>query len=131
MEIETRIESVKRDGCSWKLFNAYFPFGDVSLREGSYQRLLEACLRSIENPNEQQKLLNLLDAQGSVFLEQMWSINEMLGTEDTAAHFVSAWLQINDNLRSQFNLDGGGCRRMMMELASDQSLVGKMLGKNQ
>jgi hypothetical protein len=42
------------------------------LREGNYQRLVEKCLTLIPEKDQQARLLDLLDAQGCVFLEQCW-----------------------------------------------------------
>lgn len=132
MDAQQRIEILKREGFNWKRFGDYFPFGDVTLREGNYQRLLEECLESLDSDAECIKLLDLLDTQGSVFLEQMWSINEMLDDEDAeigmAAHFCAAWLQINSNLRNQHGLGNTSTRQMMMNLSKDDSLIARLNG---
>jgi hypothetical protein len=130
MDASQRIERLQAEGFNWKLFGEYFPFGDVTLREGNYQRLLEQCLRCLESDAERVKLLNLLDIQGCAFLEQMWSINEMLENEDTeigmAAHFCAAWLQINSNFRHEYGLGQTSARQIMMNLDKDDSLMGRL-----
>ena len=132
MNYESTIKSIEAEGFSWDSLRDYFPFGDISLREGNYQRLLQACLGSLVEDSDRIKLLDLLDAQGCVFLEQCWVQNEQVeGDNDKPfgihAHFASAWLQINSNMRYEFNLPRQDPRGVMLKLPAEESLISRML----
>ena len=132
MNYESAIQSLERSGFRWELFRDYFPFGDVSLREGNYQRLAQAALSAVGTKDEQQLLLDLLDAQACVFTEQVWVANEMAVKAGVAepftieAHFSTAWLQINDNLRHAHGLQARGARTAMLKLQPPETLAARI-----
>jgi len=129
MNYESALHSLEQDGFRWELFREYFPFGDVALREGNYQRLAQAAIGAIGNKDEQQLLLDLLDAQACVFTEQVWVANEMADKAGVTkpfameAHFSTAWLQINDNLRYANGLQPRGARTAMLRLRPPETLA--------
>jgi hypothetical protein len=129
MNYESALQSIQTDGFRWERFREYFPFGDVSLREGNYERLVQAALAAVKDGNMQQLLLDMLDAQACVFTEQVWVANEMAEkageTEPFTieAHFSTAWLQINDNLRFERSLQPRGARSVMLKLKPHETLA--------
>jgi len=134
MEFEDSMESIQKNGFDWGQFREYFPFGDISLREGNYQRIVTAALEALSAQKERAQLMALLDAQAAVFLEQAYVQNEAkeklnLNIEQGAAtHFASAWLQINSNLSMQYKLPRRQMRTLMLELDKDKSLADRMCG---
>lgn len=133
MNYESALESLAVDGFRWELIRDYFPFGDIALRESNYQRLVEAALAAIKNPAEQELLLDLLDAQACVFTEQVWVANEMAAKAGTPkpfsieAHFSTAWLQINSNLRFANFLQPRDTRTAMLKLQPPETLAGRIV----
>ena len=129
MNCESALHSIHQDGFRWDRFRDYFPFGDVSLREGNYQRLVQAALAELHVEDERQLLLDLLDAQGCVFTKQVWVANEMAEKAGAVkpftieAHFSTAWLQINDNLRREHGLPARGARSAMLNLQPPETLA--------
>ena len=67
MKYKDSLESIQIDGFDWELFRNYFPFGDISLGEGNYQRLVETALEAVSLSEEQTQLIAMLDAQAAVF----------------------------------------------------------------
>jgi hypothetical protein len=129
MNYESALKSLDDDGFRWDRIRDYFPFGDIALSEGNYQRLVQAALAAIKNSGEQQLLLDLLDAQACVFTEQVWVANEM--AEKTGApmpflveaHISNAWLQINSNLRFENRLQPRDARAAMLKLQPSETLA--------
>jgi hypothetical protein len=133
MEYEEAIQSIQVDGFEWALFREYFPFGDISLREGNYQKLVTAALEALSDQGERSQLMALLDAQAAVFLEQAYVQNEAkekfnpnIEHDGMEAHFASAWIQINSNLSSEYNLPRRQLRLTMLELGKDENLADKI-----
>ena len=133
MNYEQAMSVLEHDGFRWECLREYFPFGDIALREGDYQRLAKCALNKIQELNKKQLFLDLLDAQGCVFVEQVWVANEL---EEAAgrkapfeieAHFATAWLQINDNLRCEFGLASRGARSAMLALQPPETLVERIV----
>ena len=132
MNFSNAMEFLERNGFSWAHLRDLFPFGEVSLREGNYDRLASKAVKCCKTDAERELLLNLLDAQASVFLEQVWVQNEQLDGGDPApffieAHFASAWLQINSNIRSEFGLPVKDGRAAMLNLSVTESLFDRMI----
>ena len=131
MKYKDSLDSIQTNGFEWALFREYFPFGDISLREGNYQRLVEAALNALSHHDDRRQLMALLDAQAAVFLEQTYVQNEALeklNIEPTGidAHFASAWIQINSNLSFEYKLPRRQMRSAMLGLGIDESLADKM-----
>ena len=76
MIFEESLDDIETQGFSWNPFRGYFPFGDISLREGNFQKLLTRILESIATDADKQKLLDLVDTQNAVLLEQVWIQND-------------------------------------------------------
>lgn len=133
MNYESALHSIQTDGFRWNRIQDYFPFGDESLREGNYQRLLLAALDTLKSAEERQLLLDLLDAQACVYTEQVWVANEMAEkTGDTkpfptGGHFSTAWLQIHDNLRFGHGLPLRQARTAMLKLQPPETLAQKIV----
>ena len=131
MDFDSSMRQLERDGFSWKLFRDYFPFGDIGLREGSYQKLVVKILECLESDKERELLLDMLDAQNCVFLEQVWIQNENSeGTEQpfpVEGHFITAQLQINSNLRYQYGLAKKDARQAMLNLPDSESLIDRLI----
>ena len=133
MNYESALQSLESDGFRWERIRDYFPFGDVALREGNYQRLVQAALAAIKKPDEQQLLLDLLDAQACVFTEQVWVANEMAEKGgipqpfSIEAHFSTAWLQINSNLRFEHRLQPRDARSAMLKLQPPETLASRIV----
>lgn len=133
MNYDSALRSLEQDGFRWERLQDYFPFGDVALREGNYQRLVQAALAAIKSPVEQQLLLDLLDAQACVFTEQVWVANEMAEKSgapkpfSVEAHFSTAWLQINSNLRFENSLEPRDTRAAMLKLQPQETLAARIV----
>jgi hypothetical protein len=95
--------------------------------------LVQAAFAAIEKPDEQQLLLDLLDAQACVFTEQVWVANEMaeIGGSpkpySVEAHFSTAWLQINSNLRFENRLQPRDARSAMLKLQPPETLASRIV----
>ena len=131
MKFENTLKSIQTNGFDWALFREYFPFGDISLREGDYEKLVTAALDALSHHDERSQLMALLDAQAAVFLEQTYVQNEVLeklNIEPTRidSHFASAWIQINSNLSFEYKLPRRQMRSAMLELGIDESLADKI-----
>ena len=132
MNYESALKSLEHDGFRWKRISHYFPFGDTALGEGNYQRLVKAALASLTNRDEKQLLLDLLDAQACVYTEQVWVANELAERSGEAkpfpveAHFSTAWLQINSNMRFENRLQPRDSRAAMLKLQPPETLAARI-----
>ena len=66
MKYKDSLESIQINGFDWALFREYFPFGDISLREGNYEKLVTAALDALTHRDERSQLMALLDAQAQL-----------------------------------------------------------------
>lgn len=118
------------EGFSWEKLRDFFPFGDISLREGNYQKLVLAVLSHLESNKDKELLLDLLDTQNCVFLEQVWIQNEKCDGEKKPfpvhGHFITAQLQINSNIRWELGLERRDSRTMMLKLPESEKLLHRM-----
>ena len=135
MKYEDSIQAIQAKGFDWALFREYFPFGDISLREGNYQKLVTAALEALPQHEERVRLIALLDAQAAVFLEQAYVHNEALEKLDPNtnpdgldAHFASAWIQINSNLSGLYELPRRQLRSVMLDLDKYETLADRICG---
>ena len=130
MEFEEAISSIEKFGFNWSLFQNYFRFGDVLLRESNYQKLLVVSLESLKDFKDRVRLIAILDMQAAVFLEQVWVINEKSEHEKEvdpiSSHLALAWIQINDNLSHKFNLPRRNVRSLMLELEVNDTLADRL-----
>jgi hypothetical protein len=131
MNFENSLKSIQTKGFDWALFRDYFPFGDISLREGNYQRLVEAALDALSLSKEQAQLIAMLDAQAAVFWEQAFVQNEALeklNIEPTGvdAHIAAAWIQINSNLSFKYKLPHRNLSSIMLELGQQDFLADRI-----
>ncbi len=113
------------------MFRNYFPFGDISLGEGNYQRLVETSLKALSFQEEQTQLIAMLDAQAAIFWEQAFIQNEALeklNIEVTGidAHIAASWIQINSNLSMQYQLPRRDLRKVLLELRTKDFLADKL-----
>lgn len=131
MDYEEAMKALDQNGFKWEDFREIFPFGDISLREGNYQRLVSKCLSLLPSLEQKIRLLDLLDAQGSVFLEQCWVQNELTTGQESPfqihAHFALAWLQINSNLRHELDLPARDTRSAMLKLSLQETLAERLV----
>ena len=67
MEYKNSLDLTQTKGFDWALFRDYFPFGDISVEEGNYQRLVEVVLEALSLSEEQTQLIAMLDAQAAIF----------------------------------------------------------------
>jgi hypothetical protein len=133
MKYEDAMLSIQSKGFDWALFREYFPFGDISLREGNYQKLATAALDALSEHEERIQLIALLDAQAAVFLEQAYvqtealeKLNPNVDPDGLDAHFASAWIQINSNLSDDYDLPRRKLRSVMINLGKNETLADKM-----
>ena len=131
MSFEESIAELETRGFSWNRFRDYFPFGDISLREGNFQKLLTRVLETLATDADKQILLDLVDTQNAVFLEQVWVQNEKADSPedrsfDAFGHFITAQLQITGNLRTTLNFSPRDIRRVMLNLGSEESLLNRI-----
>jgi hypothetical protein len=131
MKYKDSLESIQTKGFDWALFREYFPFGDISLREGNYEKLVTAALDALSHHDERSQLIALLDVQAAVFLEQMYVQNEAMEKMDIEptgieAHFASAWIQINSNLSFKYKLPHRNLSSIMLELGQQDFLADKL-----
>lgn len=131
MRYEESLAALDSEGFQWRRFRDYFPFGDLSLREGNYQRLLDRVLSLLPDKAQQEAIVSLLDAQACVFLEQLWVQQEQTNSGGTDSHFVATWLQINSNLRSKYGLLDRDPRGAMLKLKSPEMLIDRILWPHQ
>ena len=134
MDYEAAVKVLDENGFSWGLFRHIFPFGDISLREGNFQKLVLKVLDLIERDEDKELFLDLLDTQNCVFLEQVWIQNEKTPGEDEPfhieIHFISAQLQITDNIRGM-GLKRRDTRGAMLKLPESELLLDRMLKCNE
>lgn len=129
MDYSELMACLEAEGFAWGRFPDYFPFGDIGLGEGNYQRLVERVLSLLESPVQQVVLLSLLDAQACVRLEQVW----VQGEQDPAnalpihGHILSAWLQINSNIRFALGLPYRDLRGAMLALPLGEMLADRII----
>ena len=131
MKYKNSLESIQTNGFDWALFRNYFPFGDISLREGNYEKLVTAALDALSHHDERSQLIALLDVQAAVFLEQMYVQNEALERlniepSGVDAHIAAAWIQINSNLSHKYNLPRRDLRSIMLGLGQQDFLADKL-----
>ena len=130
MRYEQSIASLESEGFIWARLRDYFPFGDTSLREGNYQRLVEKILSFLPSPQDKSTFLALLDAQACVLLEQVWVQQEQSPKETSSSidgHFISAWLQINSNFRHSLGLPDRDARGAMLKLKAGELLADRIV----
>ena len=127
MEYHALLATLEADGFKWGLFRQYFPFADVGLREGNYQKAVTKCLDLLDLVDEKELLLDLLDANKAVFLEQLWIENEKseAGRDKNqfTLHLLLAQLQINSNLRNEYHLPHRDMRQRMMNIGTDNTIA--------
>ena len=130
MDYESSTQLLNTEGFSWARFRDIFPFGDISLREENYQKLVLKVLRFLESKGQKKLLLDLLDTQNCVFLEQVWIQNEQCTEEEKPfpihGHFITAQLKINSNIRLVMDLEKIDSRTMMLNLAESERLLDRM-----
>jgi len=130
MKFEEAIASIEKFGFKWSLFQNYFRFGDILLRESNYQKLVVASLESIKDFKDRVRLIALLDMQAAAFLEQVWVINEQFEDEKEVdpmpSHFALAWIQINENLSIEFNLPRRNVGSLMLKLGLNDTLADRL-----
>jgi len=131
MKYDDSIAALDSEGFMWERLRDYFPFGDISLGEGDYQRLVERILALLPSPDQKSTLLSLLDAQTCVLLEQVWVQQEQaaqLGRQsEVDGYFISAWLQINRNFRHNLGLRDRDARGAMLKLPSGEMLADRIV----
>ena len=133
MDFESAMRILDTDGFSWDSFRELFPFGDISLREGNYQKLVTKVLGLLEDKQQQELLLDLLDTQLCVYLEQTWIQNEQYEREGEQGpfidgHWITGEMQINSNLRWQYDLRKRDSRAAMLKLPRGEMLLDRLLG---
>lgn len=132
MTFTEAMDKLQAEGFSWHALRQYFPFGDLSLREGEHERLVCAVLDALPTEYEKELFISLLDTQICVYWEQMLIQDEMherLGLElkfEGENHFALARLQIGANIRRRYGLKRREVRDAMMELGSDEMLLDRM-----
>ncbi|MBB5349521.1 hypothetical protein JWG42_14040 [Desulfoprunum benzoelyticum] len=131
MDYESAIQTLDENGFTWGILRELFPFGDINLREGNYQKLVMKVLGLLETPEEKELLLDLLDTQNCVFLEQVWIQNEKSGEQEKPfpvhGHFITAQFQINSNIRWELRLKHRDPRGVMLKLPETELLLDRML----
>ena len=130
MNFESSMQLLDKKGFSWDVLREIFPFGDISLREGNYQKLVEKVLSLLNDKDDKELLLDLLDTQNCIFLEQVWIQNEKSYAEEKPfpvyGHFISAQLQINSNFRFQLGLRSRDARAVMLKLPETELLLDRI-----
>jgi len=132
MDFESATNLLKTEGFSWARFRDFFPFGDISLREGNYQKLVLEILEQLGTPEQKEMLLDLLDTQNCVYLEQVWIQNEQHEDKDDLpfpieAHFITAQMQINSNIRWDIGLKKKDLRSLMLNLPISERLLDRIM----
>ena len=133
MEYDAALISLEDEGFLWSKFRDYFPFGDISLREGNFQSLALKSLEQLEGNDQKELLLDMLDTQNCVFLEQVWLQNEQFQSEvdkpfPIHGNFISAQLQITSNIRCELNLKRRDPRGVMLKLSETELLIDRITG---
>ena len=131
MDYESALEMLDENGFSWDVLREVFPFGDIALGEGNYQKLVLKVLGLLETKEEKELLLDLLDTQNCVFLEQVWIQNDESPGEDKPfaihSYVVTTQLQINSDIRWEFGLERRDARAAMLNLPESELLLDRML----
>jgi hypothetical protein len=136
MTFEDAMEKLQTEGFSWLAFQQYFPFGDLSLREGEHERLVCAVLDVLSTEYEKELFISLVDTQVCVYWEQIWIQDEMqerLGLKlkfEGENHFALARLQINGNIRRRYGLKRKYVREAIMEIGGDEMLLDRITNAN-
>lgn len=123
---ERALRHIEQQGFRWDRFQALFPFGYLGIREGEYAQLVEAALRSIDDVSEQSLFMDLLDLQWCTYLEQLWAMASFSNEEDAyigERYCVNARLQIDSNIRGDFDLPKKDLRHVMMSVGGDDTLA--------
>ena len=131
MDYEATIRHLENDGFSWSKFRVYFPFGDINLREGNFQKLVLKILESLEGKKQKELLLDMIDTQNCIFLEQVWLQNEQYNDQGEEpfpvhGHFITAQLQITSNIRWEMNLKRRDPRGVMLKLPETELLIDRI-----
>lgn len=124
---ERAIRALKDNGFQWHQLRSYFPFGFLDQREGEYANLLHAALSALSSPREQELLLDLLDTQWCAFVEQCWVANEEGDESVTHAEPAFARIEINQCVRSEFNLPRKPVRQALMGLEKGGTLLKRII----
>ena len=131
MDYESSLKTLDEQGFSWGMLRDLFPFGDISLREGNYQKLVNKALSLLESNEDKELLLNLLDTQNCVFLEQIWIQNEKSAGDEKPfpvhGHLITAQLQINSNIRRELGLGCKDLRAVMLKLSESELLLDRVV----
>jgi hypothetical protein len=133
MDYKHSLISLANEGFCWKRFRDYFPFGEIALGEGNYQRLVTKALEILANTEQRALLLSMLDAQAAVFLEQVLIQNEQFELRGEEGPFIieaplsSTWLQINDNLRREYGISPRNVRGALLNLKPPETLVDRII----
>ena len=129
--LEEALRRIGDKGFRWEDFRETFPFGFLGLREGAYERLVNAALESLPDDRERAVLLDLLDAQWCVYIEQLWIAHEFGDDPQRFMgdnHFALARLQIDSNIRWARGLPDKDGRRAMMGIGRDETLMDRIVG---
>ena len=132
MDFTSAINFIENKGFSWAKFRELFPFGDISIREGNYQKLVTKVLEQLGTSEQKELLLDMLDTQLCIFLEQVWIQNEQANDDENKpfpveGHVITAQLQINSNMRWELSLRKRDARGMMLNLSEDKLLLDRMM----
>ena len=132
MSFESAMLKLDTEGFSWGSFRDLFPFGDVSLFEGQYRKLVSKSLEKMRDKREQELLLDLLDTQLCVCLEQTWILNEQYERNGQKAPFddwdrLGNQLQINNYLRLEYDLRKRNSRAVMFQLQIGEMLLDRLV----
>ena len=129
MDYNESMACLETEGFVWGRFPEYFPFGNIGLGEGNYQRLVERALSLLDNPDQQAVQLSLLDAQTCVRLAQIWVQGEQNPADalPVHGHILSAWLQINSNIRFALGLPDRDSRGAMLALSRGEMLADRIV----
>ena len=131
MTFEESTCHIANNGFSWNCFRDHFPFGDVSLREGNFQKLVSVILETLNTNEEKELLLDLIDSQNAIFLEQIWIQNEREDSQEERpfkvyGNLITAQLQITSNLRWQHHLSPRDARGAMLKLDKSEMLISRI-----
>lgn len=127
MSLQSAFELLDKNGFQWSMFRDVFPFGDITLREGDFQKLVSRVIDYLNSDDDKELLLDMIDTQNCIFLEQVWLQNEKAETANKPfpmhGHIITAQLQITSNLRHKFELFDRNARNTMLNLDESVRLI--------
>lgn len=130
-QVQAVLDEIATKGFDWLAFERVFPTDVWSIREGEYAEVLEAVLSALGSDEERDLLLDLLDAQWATYLERLWAMDQMSGTQTCIglAHGVQARLALTKSIGRGARIGGFGMGRLALDESLTSVIVAHLYSK--